>query len=45
MRRLLSLLPILAGTLMMIGVVLLNGRVHNIWRIDAARLRKAIVEM
>ncbi len=28
-----------------IPVVLLNGRVHNIWRVDAARLRKAIAEL
>jgi glutaredoxin len=27
-----------------IPVLLLNGRVHNIWRVDAARLRKAILE-
>ena len=27
-----------------IPVVLLNGRVHNIWRVDAARLRHAILE-
>lgn len=25
-----------------IPVVLLNGRVHNMWRVDAARLRTAI---
>lgn len=28
-----------------IPVVLLNGRVHNIWRVDATRLRKAILEL
>lgn len=27
-----------------IPVLLLNGRVHNIWRIDAERLRSAILE-
>jgi hypothetical protein len=27
-----------------IPVLLLNGRVHNIWRIDAARLRAAILQ-
>ena len=27
-----------------IPVVLLNGRVHNIWRVDPARLRTAILE-
>ncbi|WP_349899795.1 glutaredoxin family protein [Parafrigoribacterium soli] len=27
-----------------IPVLLLNGRVHNIWRIDAARLRSAILD-
>lgn len=27
-----------------IPVVLLNGRVHNIWRVDRARLHKAILE-
>ncbi|MEO7122840.1 MAG: glutaredoxin family protein [Lacisediminihabitans sp.] len=27
-----------------IPVLLLNGRVHNIWRVDAMRLRKAILE-
>ncbi|MCU1424159.1 MAG: Thioredoxin [Microbacteriaceae bacterium] len=28
-----------------IPVVLLNGRVHNIWRIDPVRLRQAILEV
>ena len=28
-----------------IPVVLVNGRVHNIWRVDAARLRAALVEV
>ena len=27
-----------------IPVVLLDGRVHNIWRVDPARLRTAILE-
>ena len=27
-----------------IPVLLLNGRVHNIWRIDPARLRAALTE-
>lgn len=27
-----------------IPVVLINGRVHNIWRIDPVRLRNALVE-
>ncbi len=27
-----------------IPVVLINGRVHNIWRIDPARLRAALLE-
>lgn len=27
-----------------IPVLLLNGRVHNIWRVNAARLRTAIME-
>ena len=27
-----------------IPVLLLNGRVHNIWRVDPARLRSAILE-
>lgn len=27
-----------------IPVVLINGRVHNIWRVDAVRLRGAILE-
>ncbi len=27
-----------------IPVVLINGRVHNIWRVDADRLREALVE-
>lgn len=27
-----------------IPVLLLNGRVHNIWRIDADRLRRALTE-
>jgi Glutaredoxin-like domain (DUF836) len=27
-----------------IPVVLINGEVHNIWRIDAVRLRQALVE-
>lgn len=27
-----------------IPVVLLNGRVHNIWRVDPARLRAAILD-
>jgi Glutaredoxin-like domain (DUF836) len=27
-----------------IPVVLINGEVHNIWRIDAMRLRQALVE-
>jgi glutaredoxin len=28
-----------------IPVVLINDRVHNIWRVDAARLRTAILEV
>lgn len=28
-----------------IPVVLINGRVHNIWRIDPARLRAALKEV
>jgi glutaredoxin len=28
-----------------IPVLLLNGRVHNIWRVDPARLRKALLEV
>jgi glutaredoxin len=28
-----------------IPVLLLNGRVHNIWRVDPARLRTAILEV
>jgi glutaredoxin len=28
-----------------IPVVLLNGRVHNIWRVDPARLRTALLEV
>ena len=28
-----------------IPVVLVNGRVHNIWHVDAARLRAALVEV
>jgi glutaredoxin len=28
-----------------IPVVLLNGRVHNIWRVDPARLKAAILEI
>lgn len=28
-----------------IPVLLLNGRVHNIWRVDATRLRQAIAEV
>jgi hypothetical protein len=28
-----------------IPVVLINGRVHNIWRVDADRLRGAILEV
>ena len=28
-----------------IPVLLLNGRVHNIWRVDPARLRQAILEV
>jgi glutaredoxin len=28
-----------------IPVVLLNGRVHNIWRIDPVRLKTAILEL
>jgi glutaredoxin len=27
-----------------IPVVLINGRVHNIWRVDANRLRSALLE-
>jgi glutaredoxin len=27
-----------------IPVVLINGRVHNIWRVDADRLRSALLE-
>jgi hypothetical protein len=27
-----------------IPVVLVNGRVHNIWRVDPARLRTAVLE-
>jgi glutaredoxin len=27
-----------------IPVVLINGKVHNIWRVDPARLRNALVE-
>jgi hypothetical protein len=27
-----------------IPVVLINGRVHNIWRVDPARLRAALLE-
>lgn len=27
-----------------IPVLLLNGRVHNIWRVDPARLRAALLE-
>ena len=27
-----------------IPVVLINGRVHNIWRVDPTRLRNALVE-
>jgi Glutaredoxin-like domain (DUF836) len=27
-----------------IPVVLINGEVHNIWRIDAVRLKQALVE-
>jgi hypothetical protein len=27
-----------------IPVLLLNGRVHNIWRVDEARLRTALTE-
>jgi glutaredoxin len=27
-----------------IPVVLINGRVHNIWRVDAERLRGALLE-
>jgi len=27
-----------------IPVVLINGRVHNIWRVDPTRLRTALVE-
>ncbi len=27
-----------------IPVVLINGRVHNIWRVDADRLRGALLE-
>jgi glutaredoxin len=27
-----------------IPVVLIDGRVHNIWRVDPARLKKAILE-
>ena len=28
-----------------IPVVLIDGRVHNIWRVDPARLKKAILEV
>jgi glutaredoxin len=28
-----------------IPVVLLNGKVHNIWRVDPARLKAAILEI
>jgi glutaredoxin len=28
-----------------IPVVLLNGKVHNIWRVDPARLKRAIAEV
>lgn len=28
-----------------IPVLLLNGRIHNIWRVDAMRLRTAILEV
>ena len=28
-----------------IPVVLINGRVHNIWRVDATRLRAALLEV
>jgi glutaredoxin len=28
-----------------IPVLLLNGRVHNIWRVDAVRLRSALLEV
>ncbi|MET4783461.1 glutaredoxin family protein [Glaciihabitans sp. UYNi722] len=28
-----------------IPVLLLNGRVHNIWRVDADRLRSALLEV
>jgi len=28
-----------------IPVVLINGRVHNIWRVDPARLRAALLEV
>lgn len=28
-----------------IPVLLLNGRVHNIWRVDPARLRTALLEV
>ena len=28
-----------------IPVVLLNGKVHNIWRVDPARLKAAILEL
>nr|WP_231368703.1 glutaredoxin family protein [Frigoribacterium sp. CG_9.8] len=28
-----------------IPVVLINGRVHNIWRVDPARLRAALMEV
>ena len=28
-----------------IPVLLLNGRVHNIWRVDPARLRAALLEV
>lgn len=27
-----------------IPVVLINGRVHNIWRVDPVRLKKALLE-
>jgi glutaredoxin len=27
-----------------IPVVLINGKVHNIWRVDPARLKKALLE-
>jgi Glutaredoxin-like domain (DUF836) len=28
-----------------IPVLLLNGRVHNIWRVDPARLRQSLLEV